>query len=293
MSEIFYIDKEKEGIQKEQIAGGRMLRWLYNSGTGRLSLHLLVKRKIVSSFGGWFMDSKMSKKQIRKFIEKYDLDLSIYENDSHKDYRNFNHFFVRKLKSDARPIGDAVVSPADGKILAFQSLADVSTFFVKGSEFSIEEYFQDDNLVQKYKDGSMVIVRLAPTDYHRFHFPFDGVISDSRRIKGRYYSVSPLALKKSLEIFCQNHRMHSTLKTEVHGDILITEVGATMVGSIKQTYAVGSEVHKGDEKGYFAFGGSTVVLFFEKGKVTLDPELLENTRDGFETKIQLGESIAY
>ncbi len=293
MSEIYYIDKDKEGVQKEHVPGNRTLRWLYNSTTGRLSLHLLVKRKLVSSMGGWYMNSKMSKTQIRKFIEKYDLDLSIYENGSHKDYRNFNHFFARKLKKDARPIGHAVVSPADGKILAFQNLNEVSAFFVKGSEFSVRDYFQDDALTDKYKDGAMAIIRLAPTDYHRFHFPYDGIISESKRIKGRYFSVSPIALKKSLEIFCQNHRVHSTLKTQDHGDILMTEVGATMVGSIKQTYEANTHVVKGAEKGYFAFGGSTVILFFEKDKVTLDPELLENTKDGLETKVNVGESIAY
>ncbi|HYQ56234.1 MAG TPA: phosphatidylserine decarboxylase, partial [Draconibacterium sp.] len=142
------------------------------------------------------------------------------------------------------------------------------------------------------KKGEMAIVRLAPPDYHRFHFPASGTASKSIKINGHYFSVSPLALQKSLEIFCENKREYCTLSTEEYGDILIVDVGATMVGSIIQTYEANTQVKKGDEKGYFAFGGSTLVLLFEKGKITFDADLVENTKKGMETTVKVGENIA-
>jgi len=269
-----------------------MLRWLYNSSLGKATLHTLVKRKMLTMLGGWYMSSRFSKKKIDKFIAQYQIDLSNYKITDSKAYLNFNDFFFRKIQAGKRPIAEGVVSPADGKVLAFQSIKDISSFFVKGSEFTIKTFLKNKELTKKYADGSMLIVRLAPTDYHRFHFPASGLISESKSIKGRYFSVSPMALKKSLEIFCQNYRVYSTLKTDDFGDIIISEVGATMVGSIIQTYQDNSEVKKGEEKGYFAFGGSTLVLFFEKGKVKLADDLLENTRKGYETSVFMGENIA-
>lgn len=292
MKTIQYIERESQEIQEEAIPGKGMLKWLYNSPLGKLSLHLLVKRKLFSSLGGWFMNTSFSKKQIDKFIEKYKLDLSVYKISDSSTFKTFNEFFYREIKPESRPLGDGIVSPADGKILAFQSISEVSKFFVKGSEFSVKSFLRDDNLAEKYNDGAMVIVRLAPTDYHRFHFPKEGEISKTKVIKGNYFSVSPLALKNSLEIFCQNQRTYSILKNEKYGDILISEVGATMVGSIIQTYKVNNKIEKGQEKGYFAFGGSTLVLLFEKDKVAIDEDLLENTRKGLETTILMGEKIA-
>lgn len=292
MSTVLYIERESLDIQEEYVPSGNIMKWLYNTTLGKASLHLLVKRKIFSMLGGWYMDSSLSQKQIVKFIQKYDIDMSAYHTTETKSFNSFNDFFYRKIKPDKRPIGNALVSPSDGKILAFKSINHLTSFFIKGSEFSINNFIPDKNIINKYKDGSMVIIRLAPTDYHRFHFPANGFITKSEKIKGKYFSVSPLALKKNLEIFCQNHREYSTLKTKEYGDILISEVGATMVGSIIQTYSKNSYIKKGEEKGLFAFGGSTVVLFFEKGKVNIDHDLLTNTQNGIETSIKMGENIA-
>lgn len=136
-----------------------------------------------------------------------------------------------------------------------------------------------------------MIIRLAPIDYHRFHFPADGEISESKLIDGVYYSVSTHAIKKNFRILCENKREYSILKTEKFGDIAMFEVGATMVGGIKQSYKPNSYVKKGEEKGYFYFGGSTCVLVFERGKVKIDEDLLENTKKGIETKVYMGEKI--
>ena len=291
MENIKYIDR-KNGQQKtEDVPGEGMLKWLYNTSSGKVALHVLLKRKIVSALGGWFMDSKLSAGRVQEFVTQNNIDLNEYRITDTKQFRTFNQFFYRKLKPGARPLGQNIISPADGKLLAFQSLKNVSNFFIKGVEFTTMDFLQDEKLAKKYHDGAMLIVRLAPADYHRFHFPADGKISDSKQINGYYFSVSPLALKKSLKIFCQNLREYSILSNEKYGDILISEVGATMVGGITQTYIPDSKIKKGDEKGYFSFGGSTLVLLFEKDKITFDQDLLQNTQKGLETAIKMGESI--
>ncbi|WP_196888563.1 phosphatidylserine decarboxylase [Aureivirga sp. CE67] len=290
MESVTFVNRKTREKIVEQIPSAGMLKFLYSSALGKASLQLLFKRKIVSSIGGWYMNSKGSKNKIENFIKEYNMDMSEYicpEN----GFSSFNDFFYRKIKPEARPIGDGVVSPADGKLLAFNTIKESNNFFIKGSEFTAKSFLKDETLAKKYENGAMVIIRLAPVDYHRFHMPASGEISESKLINGDYYSVSPLALKKSLEIFCENIREYSILKTSENGDILVSEVGATMVGSIIQTYKPNTKIEKGSEKGYFAFGGSTLVLFFEEGKVKLDEDLIENTKNGFETVVKMGEKI--
>ena len=291
MASISYIDR-KSGQQKtENIPSQGMLKWLYSSGSGKLALYILFKRKIISSLGGWFMNTRRSAKRIPGFVSEHGIDLAECEISSLSGFLTFNQFFYRKLKKDARPLGKHLVSPADGKILVFPNQTEADNFFVKGSEFTLESFLMNKALAKKYAEGSMAIVRLAPPDYHRYHFPASGTASETTKINGCYYSVSPLALRESLKIFCQNKREYCTLDTLNYGDILIVDVGATMVGSIIQTYQAG-QVKKGDEKGYFAFGGSTLVLLFEKDMIQFDADLVTNTQNRLETTVRMGEDIA-
>ncbi|WP_459209810.1 phosphatidylserine decarboxylase [Aquimarina rhabdastrellae] len=291
MDSIIFIDRKTGEKIKEQTPSSKMLSFLYGTIFGKISLHLLFKRKIVSVIGGWYMNSKASQKKIAPFISQYKMDMNEYICPSN-GFQTFNDFFYRKIKPEARPIAQGIVSPADGKIVAFQSLKDVKSFFIKGTKFTVDSFLNNNTLAQRYKDGAMTIIRLAPVDYHRFHFPATGTVSATTLINGHYFSVSPLALRKSLDLFCQNIRTYSTLETEEHGSILISEVGATMVGSIIQTYTADAKIKKGDEKGYFAFGGSTLVLFFEKDTIQFNQDIIANTQMGFETVIKMGEQIA-
>ncbi len=291
METISYIDRTSGTTKIENVPGKGMLKWLYSSATGKVALHVLFKRKIVTVLGGWYMDSKLSKNRIQSFVNEHNINLNECQISDASAFPTFNHFFYRKLKPDVRPIGNNLVSPADGKILVFQTPNDVSSFFIKGTEFTLESFVKNKKLARKYKDGAMAIVRLAPADYHRYHFPASGKASESVKINGHYFSVSPLALRNSLRIFCENKREHCTLTTQNYGNILIMDVGATMVGSIIQTYTPNSEVAKGSEKGYFAFGGSTLVLLFEKDKIIFDKDLIANTKKGLETSILMGENI--
>ncbi len=290
MDTIEYVERSSNTIKKEDVVAKGALNWLYYTPGGKLTLHILLKRKLASTIVGHFMSSPLSVNQVKKFIIKHNIDLSQYH--SENGFKCFNDFFYRKLKEGKRIIGESLVSPADGKMLAFQDIDHVPSFFIKGSEFKLHEFLKDEKMAKKFDGGSMVIVRLAPTDYHRFHFPVKGIASETKSLKGRYFSVSPVALKKNIKIFSQNRRVYNTIKSDKYGNVLMAEIGAALVGSIIQTYTPDSMVEKGNEKGYFAYGGSTVVLIFEKGKVTIDADLLENTKKHLETEVRMGENIA-
>ncbi len=291
MAKIKFIERSTGQLIEEDVPGGRVLNFLYGKNPlGKLSLFVMFRRKYFTVLFGKYIDSARSKKGVIKFIEKFNIDMDDYQ-DEVASFETFNEFFYRKIKPSARPIGQGIVSPADGRVLAFPKISDSRRFFIKGSEFNLNTFLGNPLLADKYTDGSMFIVRLAPVDYHRFHFPVEGVAKASTKIKGAYYSVSPMALRKNLEIFCQNKREYCTVKTENRGDVLICDVGATLTAGIHQTYSANSNVKKGDEKGYFSFGGSTLVVLFEKNKMSFSDDLIKNTEEGLETWLQMGETI--
>lgn len=291
--QIEYMNRDTEKIETEKVPGESFLKFLYYNPFGKLSLEAAVKRKFLSKWYGKKMDSPKSCEMIEKFAAENGINLNEAKK-SLKEFTSFNDFFIRELKNGARKIDydeDALVSPADGKVFVIENMHDSSKFFLKGEEFTLGEFFKDEDLSEKYQGGIMVIIRLAPVDYHRYHFPADGKISASKEIEGYYYSVSPHAIRQNFRIFCENKREYSILSTEKYGDICISEIGATMVGGIKQTYKPDTLVKKGDEKGYFYFGGSTVIMFLEKDRVEIDRDILENSINGIETKIFMGERI--
>lgn len=286
---ITYYERASGQLKTEKVAGEKWLVWLYYNPVGEATLWALAKRKLVSSIYGTRMDSPSSTQKIPPFIKDFAIDMSIAQK---QEFSSFNDFFTRKLRKEARPVdtGTAVVvSPADGKILAYADISN-SWFIIKGYRFDVSSFLDNPVLAQKYRHGTMLVIRLAPMDYHRFHFPVSGNVSPAKKIDGGYYSVNPYALRKKAEIFCLNKREYSILSNPLFGDVVMAEVGATMVGSIVQTFK-GRSVNKGDEKGYFKFGGSTVVLLFEKNKIHMDEDLLINTAKGFETTVTMGERI--
>ena len=288
---IKYIDRETGQIQIENVYGEQWLNWLYHNPVGEATLWVIAKRKIVTSLYGDAMEKPSSADKIMPFVKEYKVDLSIAQQ---QRFKSFNDFFIRQLKPEARPIvadSLAIASPADGKILAYENI-NQSDFYIKGFRFNVDSFLNDKELSKKYENGAMIVFRLAPPDYHRYHFPVSGVTGSSNiKIDGDYYSVNPLALRKKAEIFWLNKREYGIIKSPIFGDVAMVEVGATMVGSMIQTYT-GTTVKKGQEKGYFKFGGSTVVLLFEKDKIKIDSDLLTNTQKGLETTIKMGEQIA-
>jgi len=287
---IYYVDREDGLTKKEQVAGEGWLVWLYNNPVGKATLTTLVKRKFVSDWYGGQMDSPDSKSKVEPFIKDFHIDMSIAQK---QDFSTFNEFFYRKLKPNARPINQdslVVVSPADGKLLAVSNIQN-QDFIVKGFKFNIADYFDKQVLIDRYKDGSLLIIRLCPTDYHRYHFPVKGSVMEDAMINGDYYSVSPIALKKKIELLVMNKRSYCEIETQKFGHVVMSEVAATMVGTMINTYQ-GPQIEKGQERGYFKFGGSTVILFFEKDRIIIDADLLKNTAQGLETEVKMGTRIA-
>ncbi len=286
---IRYIDRASGEERIEKVPGEYWLNWLYNNPVGELSLNAFVKRKALSEWYGNRMDLPESADKIAAFVKDYDIDLSEAQK---QEFTSFNEFFFRKLKPESRPFNtdsNIVISPADGKVLAYENV-DSQDFIVKGYRFNLYDYLEDSLLAKQFAGGGLIIIRLCPTDYHRFHFPLSGKIKKITKIDGDYYSVSPIAIRKKVELFCMNKREYVILENKEFGNLIISEVGATMVGSIIQTYP-SDLVQKGEEKGYFKFGGSTLILIFEKGSIVIDSDLLNNTKNGIETAVKMGESL--
>ncbi|WMJ80056.1 phosphatidylserine decarboxylase [Clostridium sp. MB40-C1] len=290
---IKYFNRETNSYEIEKVAGDKYLEWTYSSPVGMKFLDIIIKKKLFSKLYGQYCDSGLSKNKITKFINDFNIDEKEFKHEK-ENYKCFNDFFARELVQEARPINyneEVVISPGDGRILAYENIDSNKLIQVKGLTYSLLELLEDEDLVKKYEKGTCVILRLCPTDYHRFHFIDNGICSETKKIKGLYYSVNPIALEKIPKLFCQNKREYSILKSENFGDILYMEVGATCVGAILQTYSSLKRVKKGEEKGYFKFGGSTVILFFEKDKISIDNDIIEESKKGFETKVYMGERI--
>ena len=289
--QIKFIDRKSGNIITEKPPGEAFLKLLYNNPFGKIAILPLAKRKFLSSWYGKKMDKTSSVKKIRGFVKRLDINMNEAEK-SISEFTSFNDFFYRKLKPKARPIENGFVSPGDGKMLAFENINDIKKFFVKGREFTLREFLGNDTLAEQHKNSSLIILRLAPNDYHRYHFPFNGIPSEMTKIKGDYFSVSPYALASNFtKVFCENKREYCILSSEEKGEIIIAPIGATMVGTIIETYTPNKTIKKGDEMGYFAFGGSTVVLLVNKNKLTIDADILENTKNRIETFVKMGEKI--
>lgn len=290
---ITIYNRKTGNYEVEKVAGGALLNALYNTKAGKLGLELLVKRKIYSALTGFFCDTSLSKRNIAGFVKNFDIDLNECECRL-EDFNSFNDFFARKLKKTARPFdkaGELLLSPGDGRLQAWDNINSASVLQIKGMSYSLAELLQNELLAKEYDGGTYAILRLCPVDYHRFHFFDSGVCSEPVKVKGEYYSVNPVALGKVPEVFCRNKREYSIYKTDNFGEVLYVEVGATSVGSIIQTYTPDSRQDRGSEKGYFKFGGSTVLLFFKKGKVIIDKEIIEHTANSIETRVLAGDTI--
>ncbi len=291
MKNIKYINRKTGELITETPPGEGFLKFLYYNPIGELALNLLVKRKALSALYGRLMNRKSSTKNIASFVKSLNIDMTEARK-SIAEFTSFNDFFYRKLKPEARPIETDLVSPADAKLLAFERVTEVSEFFVKGQKFTLKDFLQDGELAKKYENSALLIFRLAPNDYHRFHFPYSGLVSKTKEIKGRYFSVSPYALHQNFtRVFVENKREYLTLQTKNKGEILLSPVGATMVGTIIETYTPNTNIKKGDEMGYFAFGGSTVVMLVDNQHFTIDADILENTKKGIEMAVKMGERI--
>ena len=259
------------------------VKFLYTDLLGRIILKL-INNRLVSKIVGKYMNSRLSVRRINKTIKENNIDMSLYEK---KEYTSFNDFFTRKKKNlNFDTNKDHFVSPADSKLLVMK-LNKNSSFDIKNSIYTLKDIVKED-LTDKYKNGYALIFRLEVTDYHRYHFIDDGTLDNYKYIKGRLNTVQPIAYNK--KIFHTNSREYTTLHTKNFGDVIEVDVGALLVGKITNDKKI-IKYKKGDEKGYFEFGGSTILLFVEKDRVIVDNDILLNSTLGKETICCCGEKI--
>ncbi len=290
---VQYFHRYRGRIESEQIYGEGFLRFTYGNPLGLLALHALAKRSVFSRWYGWRMSRPASRSRVDRFIRDYGLDAAEFA-DPPASFRTFNEFFYRRLKPGARPVvpdPEVAAFPADGRHLGLQDLSQADGFYVKGQRLDLAELLGDAGLAQEFASGSVVFSRLCPVDYHRFHFPVSGTAERPRLINGFLYSVSPIALRRNVRYLCENRRSLSVMDSPRFGRVATLEVGATNVGSWDYTFVPGA-VTKGQEKGFFRFGGSLTITVFARGRVRLADDLVAQAVQGREVYARVGDRMA-
>jgi phosphatidylserine decarboxylase precursor len=236
-------------------------------------------------------DDPASAKDIEPFIAFHQLDMSEVLLQT-SEFKNFNEFFYRALKPDARPCSApedprVIVSPADCRSVVFNNLETAQSIWVKGREFTVERLLGDayPEDAKRYHGGSLGIFRLAPQDYHRFHIPVDGVLDEPKTIEGEYYTVNPMAIRSALDVYGENVRVICPIDSVSHGRVMVICIGAMMVGSTVITRKKGEKVQRAEELGYFKFGGSTLLVLCEPGQMKYDADLVDNSQQALETLV--------
>lgn len=292
--ESLYFDRYSETLRREEIYGEKPLRWAYETRAGRLCLEVFIKRLFFSRLYGLWADSRSSAKEIRPFVERFSVDTSEFL-EPVSSYQSFNEFFYRRLRPEARPIAAGakeIIFPADGRHLFIPDLSSEQFLWAKGQCFDLATLLGDTALAERYRSGSALVSRLCPTDYHRFHFPWEGFAGTPREIGGLLYSVNPLVLARNLGVLWRNKRRLTVVKDPSLGEYLFLEIGATNVGSIVSTSRSETSVAKGQEKGYFRFGGSMVMTLFLPGKITPAADLATQSQRGVELYGRMGDVAA-
>lgn len=281
--------RDRQGNEYEQTTKqDKFLADVYASSVSRALMKFLCN-PLFSKLGRVLLDSKRSTFAVTPFAEKNNIDMSEYE---YKDYRSFNDFFTRKIKPGRRFITNddsILISPSDGKVSAYE-ITNSSVFVVKNSVYSVPSLLRDSKLAERYNGGTALIIRLSVDDYHRYCYPCNGVKSHDRFIGGMLHTVNPV-VSKYLPVYKENSREYCLIRSDNFGDIIQMEVGALMVGKITNVHKNVCRVKRGEEKGYFEFGGSTIILLLEKDKVNVCSDLIRNTKQGFETKVKQGEML--
>jgi len=270
----------------KEIKEDKATLFLYRNIFGRLIARFLSLR-FISKLGGAYMNSKLSTKRIPKFIKGNNINMDEYPE---AKYNNFNEFFIRKIDLKKRPIDknkDSFISPADSKLTVYD-INEQSEFKIKDSYYKVKDLINND-IYKEYLGGQCLIFRLCVDDYHRYCYIDDGEHDAPVSIKGEFHTVRPIVLER-YNIYKRNHRVWTKLNTKNFGEIIHIEVGALMVGKIHNHHPE-HKFKKGEEKGYFLFGGSTVVLLVKQNKITIDKDIMDASKEDIETTVKFGETI--
>lgn len=283
------LSRDRNGNTVETFDGqGGIIRFLYGCVFGA-PLRGILTAKWVSRAAGAFLSSRFSKVFVPSFVKKNRIELSDYEKSS---FLSYNDFFIRRIKPEKRPFakGSGILpSPCDAKLSICRIESD-SRFLIKGQKYTAAQLLRDESLADSFCGGTLMLFRLTVDDYHRYCYPFDGIQGDTVHIDGKYHTVNPAAAA-ARGIYRENTREYTLVDTQLFGRVIMMEVGAMMVGRIVNAEPAAHPVLCGREKGYFEFGGSTVILMFEKGAAVPDEDIVKNSREGFETVVRMGERV--
>ncbi len=283
-----HLSADREGnITKENSMQDRFLEMMYQSAIGRILLRPLVTPAF-SKIAGWLLDSRASRIFVYPFIKKHSINLREYEQ---KKYKSYNDFFTRKMLLGARRIDrrdEAFISPCDSRVSVYK-INPKSVFHIKNTRYTTASLLRSKRLAHLFKEGYIWIFRLQVDDYHHYIHIDKGRVSKSFKIPGVFHTVNPIA-NDHYPIYKENTREYSIIQSDHFGTMIQMEVGALLVGKI-QNRVCGELIYKGQEKGQFAFGGSTVILMTQKGKVRPDHDILKNSEKGIETIVKLGEHV--
>ena len=265
-----------------------LLEVIYGHALTRMLLRPFLS-PAVSDICGKFLSTRLSRRIIPSFVKKNHIDLGIYEK---QEFDSYNAFFTRKIKAEQRPINDqknVLISPSDGKVTAYP-ITQKGRFWIKHTQYTAAQLLKDERLAERYMGGWIYVIRLTVDDYHRYCYVADGRKSRQRKIRGVLHTVNPVA-NDYYPIYKMNSREYCLLKTKELGTILLMEVGALMVGKISNHEEDSAQVKRGDEKGMFEFGGSTIVVMTEPGMAEPDKDIIHNTKAQAETLVKMGEPI--
>lgn len=265
----------------------RLLEWMYGTAFGRLLVKLMI-RPGVSRAAGWLLDRRISALAVKPFIRANHICMDDFEQ---RKFRSFNDFFTRRVLPGRRPVDTEpthLIAPCDSKLSVYEILPD-SRFRIKGTQYTLEGLLRSKPLAEQFLGGTLLLFRLTVGDYHRYGYIDSGFVGESTRIPGVFHTVNPAAASRC-PIYRENTREYSLLESERFGTVLQMEVGAAMVGRIVNNPG-SRQVRRGEEKGRFEFGGSTVIVLLQKGRAIPDADLVRNTAEDAETVVHLGERI--
>lgn len=263
------------------------LHFLYNTAFGRFILKLLTARWL-SKLCGAFLSSRLSLPLIKGFVKNNGIDLKDYKTNK---FGCFNDCFCREIRPELRPVDNEkgiFISPCDGLLSAYK-ITDDTVLPIKQSHYKVSSLLNGDEVYKKYKDGTCLVFRLCVDHYHRYCYVDNLKITKKRFVNGRLHTVRPIALER-YPVFVQNCREYTVMETQNFGTVTQIEVGAMLVGKIKNHHSEG-EFLKGAEKGMFLYGGSTIVLLLEKGAANINPDYFAQTEKNIETPVKMGQSL--
>jgi phosphatidylserine decarboxylase len=292
MEPILLYNRKTGSLEEETIFEKDVMGFFYGSRLGFLFTELFFKRRWATEFYARLQRGPGSKSKIRKFVGSYGVNLDELERPI-ESFNTFNEFFIRRLKASARPIDRdpaSLISIADCRLSVYPIRED-AVYPVKAGSFTIARLLCNEEIAAGYRGGSCLIFRLAPVDYHRFGYVDDCEQSPVEMVNGFYRSVHPLSLRKLKAVFTENRREYCVLRTANFGEVVHVDVGATGVGRIVQHHPGGGRFARGEEKGYFEFGGSTVILLLKSGVAKMDDDIAEYSGRGIETIVRYGEKI--